>query len=282
MIRQPVVAGIFYPGSKEALRLAIEKCFKGSRGPGHVPEVRVEKPTTVISLIAPHAGLQYSGEIAAHSYAVLAEDGTPDTVVLIGPNHTGIGARISVSPHTAWRTPLGDVEVDKELAESIASESAYAELDELAHEREHSIEVQLPFLQYLFDKQLKIVAITMLDQSLTAARDLAQALDNVMTPGEHVLIATSDLSHYEPHDIAVKKDSEVIESILRLSAKDIVDAARERGYTVCGYGAIATAALYSSRRGVERGELLRYSTSGEVTGEFHAVVGYAAIVYRRG
>ncbi|RLG55933.1 MAG: hypothetical protein DRN99_01200 [Thermoproteota archaeon] len=281
MIRYPAVAGLFYPGDEKSLKQAIEQCFKGSRGPGCIPEVKESKPSTVVSLIVPHAGLQYSGEVAAHSYAALAEDGTPHTAVVIGPNHTGIGARIAVSPHTAWKTPLGEVKVDTKLAEQVVSEAAYAEFDELAHEREHSIEVQLPFLQYLFKDQLKIVAITMMDQSLTAAKDLAQALERTLTPGEHVLIATSDLTHYEPHDVAVRKDSEVIDSILRLSAGEIVDAARKRGYTVCGYGAIATAALYSLKKGVKRGELLKYSTSGDVTGDLYAVVGYAAIAYKK-
>ena len=149
-VRHPSQAGTFYAGSPTTLRSEVENCFKHKYGPGRTPEVKKDKPRKIVGIVVPHAGYMYSGHIAAHSYLTLGSDGTPKTVVLLGPNHTGMGSGVSILTEGAWRTPLGDVAIDSDMADQIWRASQIIDVDEEAHRFEHSIEVQLPFLQYLY------------------------------------------------------------------------------------------------------------------------------------
>jgi len=157
-IRRPVQAGSFYSGTAESLKKQIEECFQHKLGPGKNPTVQ-KGPRNIVGLVCPHAGYMYSGPVAAHSYYNLAIDGKPDTVVIFGPNHTGEGSGLAVVKEGAWRTPLGDVQIDEAVAHEILRKSKIIDVDDSAHAHEHSIEVQLPFLQYLYNAAFKFVPI---------------------------------------------------------------------------------------------------------------------------
>ncbi len=276
--RQPAVAGQFYELTPEELRSRIEWCFKHSLGPGIIPKPSGSRRVESKGFMVPHAGYIYSGPVAAHAYLRIAEEGRPETFIILGPNHTGAGAPVSVYPEGEWITPLGSVPVDKELANEIVKRSRTAKLDVAAHESEHSIEVQLPFLQYLFSN-FKIVPITMLYQTPKVSEDLAKSiLEAVNELGRDVtVIATSDMSHYEPHEIAVRKDRMALEKIMRLDAEGLYNVALDRNISMCGVGPVMTMIIISKELGASSGELLKYATSGDITGEKSWVVGYASL-----
>jgi AmmeMemoRadiSam system protein B len=174
-VRHPTQAGAFYEATQESLIRQITSCFTSKLGPGKLPEVNKAGPRDVIGLICPHAGYMYSGPVAAHAYSRLAADGKPDTVIIFGPNHTGYGSGVAIMNEGLWRTPLGDAEVDTETAKRIAKESKIIDVDDTAHSLEHSIEVQIPFLQYLYGSTFKFVPICFLMQDLSTAKDVGQA-----------------------------------------------------------------------------------------------------------
>ena len=270
-MRKAVVAGYFYPDNKRDLIKEIEEKFSNKKfGPGSVSKER-----DVIGLIVPHAGYAYSGYVAAHAYARIS---SKKTFVIIGPNHTGFGGSVSVAPHDYWETPLGKVKVNLEFAKSIVKNSEYATLDELAHMQEHSIEVQLPFLQYLFDNKFSIVSICLLDQRKEVAKDLAKAI--LAVKKDFILIASSDFTHYESQEMVEKKDAMLIEAIKTLDLEEFYRVLRYYNISACGYGAIAV--LMEVTR-LLRGKikLVKHMTSGDVTGDYSAVVGYTAMVSKK-
>ncbi len=277
--RLPAVSGMFYESRTDALRAQIEWAFKHPIGPGSLPEISRERRKISKAFVSPHAGYMYSGPVAAHVYSVIAREGTAETYIIIGPNHTGYGEIVSVYPRGSWITPLGEIEVDNELAYYIARDSGYANLDEKAHLYEHSIEVQLPFLQYIFGSKFKIVPIVIYEQSPNISKDLA---DTIISSAEKlnrdiVLIASSDFTHYEPHDTATKKDSIAIEAIAKLEPEKLYTIINEYNISICGPGPIMTAIYYSKKINAERADLLKYATSGDIAGDKSSVVGYAAL-----
>ena len=153
-MRPPVVAGQFYAGTKSDLIEQIEWCYTHPHGPGEIPEVQAG-PRRLVGLVSPHAGYIYSGPVAAHGFSRMAQDGKPGSVVILGPNHTGAGSGVSIMTDGKWRTPLGEVQVDKPLSEAVKQGSEIIDVDEVAHTHEHSLEVQLPFLQHLFGDMLR-------------------------------------------------------------------------------------------------------------------------------
>ena len=176
MLRQPAVAGAFYPDNPEKLVELIESSFLDDAGVGHIPKLNsFEDKDYPINVMVPHAGYQYSGAIASHGYCKIVENGFPEVFIIISPNHTGFGSEISVFNEGSWITPLGNVEVDAEFADAVIDASDFASADFTAHIREHSIEVQLPFLQY-FSDDFKIVPITMGRQNFVTSSDLAKAI----------------------------------------------------------------------------------------------------------
>lgn len=279
-IRRPYVAGSFYPATQEGLRKAIEEAFRHELGPGRMPE-RIMKERRTVSVVCPHAGYMYSGPVAAHSYYILGCEPEPASVIIIGPNHTGLGSPISIMAEGAWRTPLGDMEIDGDLAGAILRSSEMIDVDEMAHAREHSIEVQLPFLQYIYGPELRFVPICMGLQDLESSREVGKAIGEALDGREAVIVASTDLTHYEPQASAKKKDMIVIESILSMDEASLQERVYKNRITMCGYGPVSAALVASKAAGSRKAELLAYHTSGDVTGDYSAVVGYASVrIYR--
>ena len=280
-VRYPSQAGTFYAGSEEALRNQIERCFKHRFGPGEVPKVSEDGPRRIVGLVCPHAGYVYSGPVAANSYYQVAVDGRVDVFVVMGPNHYGVGSGLATVKGGIWRTPLGDVQVDSDLAEEIVRESGIIDIDEEAHAYEHSIEVQLPFLQYLYGSSFKFVPICFLMQDLESSREVGRALAKVLAGRNAVIIASTDLTHYEPQSTAERKDRALIEAMLKMDENALYSVLEAHRVSACGYGPVAALLVAAKGLGAEEAELLSYKTSGDVTGDRSSVVGYASLVFRR-
>ncbi|MCX8195957.1 MAG: AmmeMemoRadiSam system protein B [Acidilobaceae archaeon] len=276
LLRLPYHAGSFYPEEREELLESIRQSFLHSLGPRRLPGPPGSARLSIAYLV-PHAGYMYSGPAAAHAYLQMSMERVPEAVILIGPNHTGLGLSVSVYPRGAWRTPLGDVPVEEEVAKMISTLSGIAAPDTRAHIYEHSLEVQLPFLQFIYGEKLKIVPITVLAQVPSISRALAEAILRVREElGVDVLtVATSDLNHYEPHDVALKKDSLILEEFLKPDPEGIFRAVEDYGVSACGPAPMAVVAFLAKMTGVKP-VLLSHFTSGDVTGEKGWVVGYAS------
>jgi len=218
-IRRPTQAGAFYSGSQRSLKAQIEDCFKNELGPHKLPKVADRKLQNIIALVCPHAGYMYSGPVAAHGYHRLAEDGKPDVVVLFGPNHTGAGSALAIMKEGFWQTPLGEVEIDSSTASSILSVSNLIDVDDYAHAFEHSIEVQLPFLQFLYGSTFKFVPICFQLQDLTSIVEVGRALAKILAEKNAVVIASSDMTHYEPHVNASAKDLAALKAVENMDEK---------------------------------------------------------------
>jgi MEMO1 family protein len=263
MQRPPVVAGQFYPAEAEALRLSVAG-FLGERAAGNA-----------IGLMVPHAGYGYSGAIAGQTFAQVR---IPARVVLLGPNHHGLGHPRALAPAGAWLTPLGPCPIDEDLHRRIAQDCPEVAIDALAHRREHSLEVQIPFLQ-LCAPAAAIVPISLGAQSLASLLAFAVALGRVITEvGGALLVASSDMSHYEAAAVARDKDLRALEHILALDAEALYQTVRQRGISMCGM--LPTIVMLAAARqlGARRGRLVRYGHSGEVSGDETRVVGYAGVV----
>jgi MEMO1 family protein len=267
MIREPAVAGQFYPASPEELKSMIRSMV----------DEKVQKED-VIGYYAPHAGFVYSGPVVG---AVVSRVKFKDTCVILGPSHTGAGAPFSILTEGTWRTPLGDVEIDSELAKAILANCSHLKEDRLAHLQEHSIEVQLPFVQY-FKPDIKFVPITLSHTSAAVYRDIGVAIAKaIKDTGKHVVIvASGDMNHYESQKITHTKDRQAIESILKLEAGELLDRVREFNISMCGYGTAACLIYAAKELGPVTTELVKYQTSGDVTHDFDAVVGYAGIIFK--
>jgi len=285
MIRPPAVAGTFYAAEKEKLIKQIENSFKSKFGPGSLPAKKTSD--TIFAGIVPHAGYMYSGPFAAHVYKKIAEAEKPETFVIIGPNHSGVGAPISIPVEGAWATPLGQVSIDSDLAKKIVQGGEAIVIDETAHLYEHSVEVQLPFLQYAFGSKkdsFKFVPICMMAQDELAAESVGFAIASVAKKEKLkekiTVIASSDFSHYEPAKISNPKDLAAIEAIKNLDVDSFYRIIQEKNVTACGFGPIAAAMIYAKEIGLKKGELLKYGDSGDTSGDKASVVGYAGIIFR--
>lgn len=277
-VRRPHVAGSFYPRDPQRLRSSIESCFKHTLGPGKLPE-KGENPRTITALVCPHAGYIYSGPVAAHSYLALSEEKQPKTAVILCPNHTGLGSFVSLMNKGYWETPLGRVIIDADLSNSIFKVSGIIDIDETAHQYEHSIEVQLPFLQYLYEDGFSLVPICMMIQDLETGREIGEAIAQATNDSSCLVVASSDMTHYEPHNIASEKDMLAIRAIERMDHKDLDKVVQSNSISICGIGPIISAMIFSKKRGATKGHLLSYRTSGEISGDYSSVVGYAAIEF---
>ncbi len=274
-IRYPSVAGIFYSSDPTRLKKEIESCFLGKFGPGKLPSFQ-NKERSIIALVAPHAGYIYSGQTAAWSYLALSEENSPDTAVILSPNHTGIGPPISLYKSGEWRTPLGKTNIDTKLAQDIFSESKIITFDETAHFNEHSIEVHVPFLQYLYGEKIKIVPIVMGYQDLNTSKSIGKTLAEVLRDRNIVIIASTDLTHHESKYSAKRKDDRVIASIKEMDEEKLQNVVQTNKISMCGYGPVSVALITAKLLGADRAEVLSYNTSGNITGDLNAVVGYAA------
>lgn len=276
MIRLPCQSGSFYESSANALRKQIERCFLHKFGPGNLPKAE-KGMRKLVSLICPHAGYMFSGPVAANGYYFAAKNGKPDTVIVIGPNHTGYGSGASLMTEGAWRTPFGDVEIDTHFAVEIQRASQFIDIDEGSHRLEHSIEVQLPFLQFVYDNAFKFIPICMMIQDFKTSQDLGEAIAKTAFNKNVLIIASTDMSHYEPHKVAKEKDRLAIETILKLSAKELQSTIESNNISMCGYGPASVAVIASKKLKATRAELLSYITSGDISGDRSSVVGYASI-----
>ena len=277
-LRKPAVAGMFYAGSPRELTEQIESCYKSKLGPGTMPQLNSQGSREIVAVVVPHAGYYYSGPVAAHAYKELANDGIFDAAIILGPNHTGYGPLVSLWARGEWETPLGRVEIDEGFAANLLKEGrGIIEADEKAHMHEHSIEVQLPWLQHLYG-ELKIVPIAMMAQDIETARTIGEAISKI--GGNTVIIASSDFSHYEPGPVAADKDRSVIEAIINLDEEELYRRRESLDSTMCGFGPIASAIVAAKEMKAKGATLLKYATSGDTTGDFSRVVGYASIVLK--
>jgi len=267
--RKAIVAGQFYPASAPELKRMIK---------GMVEEKA--KRQEVIGLISPHAGYIYSGPVAG---ATISRIKFKDIFIIMGPNHSGRGKPFSIMTEGRWQTPLGEVEIDSGLGRQILASSRYLEEDEAAHLGEHSIEVQLPFLQY-FSSEFKLVPIVLAYAGGAIYKEIGKALAKAIKESgrKAVIIASSDMTHYEPQTSAQKKDTQAIEAVLALDEDELVKRVDKFNITMCGYGPAVSLIAAAKELGAKGAELVKYQTSGDTTGDYSSVVGYAGIIIKGG
>ena len=269
MTRQPIASGRFYPGNAEQIKALIDSFTQGN-----------EDKVDAIGVVAPHAGYIYSGSVAT---AVFSRVEPADTYIIIGPNHTGMGKPFSIMTVGSWKTPLGEVPIDSTLAQSILAKSKNLQEDRTAHQNEHSIEVQLPIIQY-FKPDLKIVPIILSVATLEIYHEIGAAIAQAIkeTDGKSILIvASSDMTHYESQEAASAKDHRAIEEILKLDEEGLLNRVVKERISMCGYASVVTMLTAAKILGAKTAELVRYQTSGDASGDYSAVVGYAGVIVRR-
>jgi MEMO1 family protein len=267
-VRLPAVAGAFYDARPGPLERDVRRCL-----PGGVPAA------PAFGIVAPHAGYVYSGEVAGAAYARTA---IPEACVLLCPNHTGRGAAAALDPSEAWRTPLGDVPLDRELARRLLALAPSLEEDPLAHRGEHSLEVQLPFLQVL-RPGVRIVPICLGEPSLALCREVGDACARLAaeSPAPVLLIASSDMNHFEPRDEGRRKDDLALARVAELDPEGLFRTVREQSISMCGFLPV-TALLFAARAaGASRATIVARADSGDRTGDVSSVVGYASVTVSR-
>lgn len=274
MMRRPAFAGKFYPSSESELSEAVSRFISSAKV--------AKSASSAISYVSPHAGYRYSGSVAGFTYKALSmrkDLAAADTFVIVGPNHTGRGYRVSVSA-SDWRTPLGIVRNDSELTERMASQSGYLNIDETAHAEEHSIEVQLPFLQKIVNNP-RCCFVCMGDQTVEASKAVAESIDSAAGSLHRkvVVLASSDLDHYEPEEVARRKDMGAFKALEKLDFGKFHSTMARLDDSACGYGPITVAGMFAQMHGATRASMLRYATSADVTKDYKAVVAYSSIVF---
>ncbi|OAQ21585.1 AmmeMemoRadiSam system protein B [Thermosulfurimonas dismutans] len=265
MIREPAVAGQFYSNDPETLRLELSRLI-----------VEKEPKVEAKAVVAPHAGYMYSGHVAGAVYGRLVP---PEVAVVIGPNHTGLGQAAAILPYGTFLTPLGEAPIEASLAEALLQKVPFLREDALAHLYEHSLEVQVPFLQYL-NPSISLVPICLsrldYEEMATLGRALAEVIAN--HPRRITIVASTDFSHYVPDEVARAKDRLAIERILAFDTKGLLEVVFRENISMCGV--IPTAVTIEAARHLDasQAELVKYATSGEVSGDYAQVVGYGGIL----
>ncbi|HYC12294.1 MAG TPA: AmmeMemoRadiSam system protein B [Nitrososphaerales archaeon] len=275
-VRKPAVAGSFYPSDRAELSRLIDECFLHRLGPGKLPPA-APGSARLVSCVVPHAGYVYSGPVAAHSYLHVSSLPDPEVIVVVAPNHYGIGSGVSSFSSGAWETPLGRLCVDQEGAKKLAKAAGVVAFDPESHRMEHSLEVQLPFLQRLYGDKVPFIPISLAFQDQGTVAEVAKGVEAVLRDRKAVLIASSDFTHYEPADQARRKDLALVNDIESMDLEAFYSTLERLEVTACGFGAIATVIAASKELGFKRGELLKYASSGDTTGDSSQVVGYGAI-----
>ena len=274
MVRKPMIAGTWYPADPVRLRSDIE---------GYLDGARVDAlDGTVIGVISPHAGYVYSGQVAAHAYKA-AQGKDFDAVILIGPSHRASFRGASLYDGKGYETPLGIAAVDRDLAEKIAAYSGgMVSLTSDHILPENSLEIQVPFLQVVFDR-VPFVPILMGTQDMGTCRAVAGAIIRAVGDGRVLLIASTDLSHYHSYDSAVALDSEALEYIEKMDAEGFLRGVESGKYEACGAGPAAVTIMVATALGADSAKILAYMNSGDITGDRNGVVGYAAaVLYKKG
>ncbi len=283
--RKAVVAGSFYAANQQSLEQQIKDCFLHHIGPGLLPTNDQKKERKIIGIISPHAGFMYSGPVAAHNYLQLSLEKAPKTIIILGPNHRGVGGEISLISSGQWETPLGTVEIDESISKKILAhdEKRIIRDDSEAHRYEHSIEVQLPFLQFIYaTEDYKFVPISITNQQLSMINYLSQIIYEIIKDNyrDFLLIASSDFTHYEDQESARHKDFEAIKEILKMDSELFYKTIQNNRASICGPGPISVIMETCKKLSITKGQLLKYATSGDVSGIYDQVVGYAAIVFK--
>ncbi len=267
MLRKPAVAGQFYPATAALLKKQLAEFIDEQAG-----------KEDVIGIVSPHAGYIYSGRVAGETFSKV---NLPHTAIILGPNHTGSGKAFSIVCEGRWQTPLGEVKIDNQLARLILEKSENISEDLAAHIYEHSLEVQLPFLQYLKD-EISIVPIVLSCADATIYREIGCAIASAMRElkKKAIIIASSDMTHYESQDTAVSKDKQAIEAIVELDEEKLIARIDELDISMCGSAPVSVLICAAKQLGAKEGILVKYQTSGEVTGDYSSVVGYAGMLIK--
>ncbi|MGD8896897.1 MAG: AmmeMemoRadiSam system protein B [Acidobacteriota bacterium] len=265
-VRTAAVAGSWYPGTARAITAEVDRYLEGAG--------EVSAPGRLIALVSPHAGLRYSGPVAACGYGLL-RDRSPLTVVLVGPSHREAFAGVAVHAHGAWETPLGQAPIDESLAEALLEAGSGLFEDAVVHREEHSLEMQMPFLQRLVP-ELRVVPAMMGTQSRREVDALAVALSRALADREDVvMVASSDLSHFHPADVANREDAVVVEQVSQFDAEALMDRIEGHHNVACGGGPVVAVMKAARALGADRATVLRYADSGDVAeGDKDRVVGY--------
>lgn len=265
--RKPAVSGQFYSGSPQRLKEDLRQLTR-----------KASQQIEAVACILPHAGYMYSGSIAGTTLAHLV---VKHTAVLLGPNHTGYGLPFSIMSSGEWETPIGNVPIHTRLAQSILQKSRYLQEDASAHIHEHSLEVQIPFLKYL-QTDIKIVPIVVIEDTLSTyqhiAGNIVDGIKELKIASDTIIIASSDMTHYEPDHSAQQKDKKAIECIQELDEKSLIENVARLNITLCGLAPIVITIIAAKLLGATQGKLIRYATSADVTKDFSSVVGYAGMV----
>jgi len=265
MVRKPAVAGYFYPRNAASLRALLGEMVD--------PRAKKEKARAVVS---PHAGFAYSGYVAGAVYSSVL---LPERYVILGPSHRGQRSLFGIMTEGSWETPLGEVPIDSALAEALLRSSPLIKEEEGAHEEEHSLEVQLPFLQYLRSGFSFVPVSVSTAADFGALEALGHALAAVIRQAEKdvLVVASTDMSHYVSQETAREKDFLAIERIQALDARGLYDVVQAQAISMCGFQPTTGAILAAKELGASRADLVRYMTSGETSGDTHQVVGYAGL-----
>lgn len=265
-IREPAVAGQFYPSSSQGLRSQIQSFI----------DIRAEKKDAIACML-PHAGYIYSGKVAGLTVSGI---NVKSKIILLGPNHTGFGPVFSIMTEGIWQMPLGQIKIDSDLAKRLLKTSEYLEQDYLAHMHEHCLEVELPFLQF-FRQDFEIVPIVVASDDASAlknaAKEIALAVKELDDPGSVLIVASSDMTHNESDEQARKKDKYAIDAILELDIDKLTKRVREQSISMCGYAPVVIMLGVSKILGASSAKLIKYQTSSDVTGDTAQAVGYAGI-----
>ncbi|MFN3505113.1 MAG: AmmeMemoRadiSam system protein B [Caldimicrobium sp.] len=269
MKRKPAVANYFYPGDNFTLNSLLDELIEES-----------EEKIPALGIVVPHAGYIYSGKVAGKVYGRIVP---PDVAIILGPNHTGLGEKASLFNGESFLTPLGEAKINQKFKNLILEKCYLVKEDSYAHLREHSLEVQIPFLQYL-NFELEIVPLVLMDLDLEEikilGKSLAEAISEFLSEEEKdvLIVASSDFSHYEPHTIAQRKDALAIEEIVKLSEEGLLRVVYENRISMCGVLPVCTMLVAVKELGASSAELVDYKTSGDITGDYSGVVGYAGII----
>jgi MEMO1 family protein len=269
LLRRPAVAGRFYPGDPENLRAEAQAYLSQSKSNN-------QTAVQAIGCITPHAGYVYSGHVAG---AVFARLEIPERCVVLCPNHTGMGRALAILSEGAWETPLGEVPVDEGLAGALKRQFPALHEDAAAHRAEHAIEVELPFLQ-LRQPKLQIVPIALGTGQFEVLEALGVALAEVVAAqaAPVLIVASSDMNHYESDAVTRVKDHRAIERILTLDPRGLFDVVTQQNISMCGFGPAVVMLTAARQLGATSAELVKYATSGDISGDRNAVVGYAGVV----
>jgi MEMO1 family protein len=276
LLRRPAVAGQFYPSDPKELSELIDACYTHRLGPGRAPPANATD-ADFVAVVCPHAGYVYSGPVAAHSYLHVSSMRKPELIVVVAPNHYGIGSGVSTFSEGEWETPLGRMRVDAAASQKLTGLCEVVSIDPDAHRLEHSLEVQLPFLQRIFGDSVPFLPVSLVFQDPETTSALGEALAGVVKGKRAILVASSDLTHYESAASAREKDTALIQQVLKMNVDGFYSTLERFEVTACGYGAIATVMHAASALGLKKAELLKYASSGETTGDNLQVVGYGAL-----